>query len=60
MAIVADAERVIVFGSYARGEATEQSDVYSIRLKPRVFSLIEYIFSHSDNTIFLNCLPRSS
>ncbi|MCL4728621.1 MAG: nucleotidyltransferase domain-containing protein, partial [Candidatus Kuenenia stuttgartiensis] len=29
-------ERVIVFGSYARGEATEQSDVYSIRLKPRV------------------------
>ncbi|MCF6151945.1 MAG: hypothetical protein E3K38_06560 [Candidatus Kuenenia stuttgartiensis] len=24
------------------------------------FSLIEYIFSHSDNTIFLNCLPRSS
>ncbi|MCF6153239.1 hypothetical protein KsCSTR_01300 [Candidatus Kuenenia stuttgartiensis] len=36
MAIVADSERVIVFGSYARGEATEQSDVYSIRLKPRV------------------------
>ncbi|MBF8278396.1 MAG: Polbeta protein [Candidatus Brocadiaceae bacterium] len=27
MAIVADAERVILFGSYARGEATEQSDV---------------------------------
>ena len=35
-------------------------EIYSIRLKPRVFSLIEYIFSHSDNTIFLNCLPRSS
>lgn len=27
MAIAADAERVILFGSYARGEATEQSDV---------------------------------
>ena len=27
MAIAANAERVILFGSYARGEATEQSDV---------------------------------
>lgn len=27
MAIAANAERVILFGSYARGEATEQSDL---------------------------------
>jgi len=27
MAIAANAERVILFGSYARGDATEQSDV---------------------------------
>ncbi len=27
MAIASDAERVVLFGSYARGDATEQSDV---------------------------------